>query len=311
MDPPPPSELITLVRALPAAVPMLDRLGDGGGVHLVGGAVRELLLGGQPQDLDLVVVGDAAAVARRLGGELRAHDRFGTCTVVADGFTYDVAYARRETYAYPGALPVVEPASLFEDLRRRDFTVNAAAIALGGPRPGKLTAVPGALEDLPAHRLRVLHDLSFVDDPTRLLRLIRYQSRLRFGPVPGTRRLALAAVRGGALRTVSGARVGAELRLLAREQDPVAALHALRELALDSAIHPGFGLRDPPLARRALALLPGDGRGDLLALALCARGIGVGGLADLLAPLTLRARKQETILEVAGRGNQIARALSE
>ena len=140
--PPKPLELVERVVALPAARPLLARLPDDAGVHLVGGAVRDLLLGGAPVDLDLVVEGDARAVAASLGGELKAFDRFGTATVVLDGHSYDIARARRETYAYPGALPDVEPAPLAEDLLRRDFTVNALALALARRRRGR--AVGGA-----------------------------------------------------------------------------------------------------------------------------------------------------------------------
>ena len=182
-----PKDALARVRALPAAAPLPDRPG----VHLVGGAVRDVLLGGTPFDLDLVVEGDAAAFARSLGGQLKVHDRLGTSTVVLDGHTYDIVRARRETYPRPGALPDVEPASLAEDLARRDFTVNAIAIALAD---GELTAAPSALEDLDARRLRVLHDQSFIDDPTRLLRLVRYASRLGFAIEPHTRALAEEAI---------------------------------------------------------------------------------------------------------------------
>lgn len=310
MDPPRASELIELVRSLPAAGPLLRRLGDASGVFLVGGAVRELLMGGEPSDLDLVVQGDAAAVAEQLGGQLAVHARFGTCTVAAGGFTYDIASARVETYAQPGALPRVEPASLAEDLLRRDFTVNAAAIALGGREPGQLTTAPRALEDLAARRLRVLHDRSFADDPTRLLRLARYASRLRFAAEPRTLALARAAVRDKALDSMSGSRVGAELRRVAGERDPIAALLALAELELDSAIHPGLRLSDPALARRALALLPGGGRRDLLALALAARGVPGAELAGLLSSLAFPAADRDAILAAAARGEQTATALA-
>ncbi len=126
-----PEHLLDRVQALPAAQPLFAHLTDRGGVYLVGGAVRDLLLVGTPYDLDLVVDGDALALARSLVGELTLHDRFGTSTVRLDGFAYDIARARRETYARPGALPEVEPAPLAEDLLRRDFTVNALAIELG------------------------------------------------------------------------------------------------------------------------------------------------------------------------------------
>ncbi|HTP18660.1 MAG TPA: hypothetical protein VMJ65_03590 [Solirubrobacteraceae bacterium] len=307
-------ELLERAIALPAARPLIARLQDGSPVWLVGGAVRDLLLGGAPVDLDLVVEDDAGALATALGGDVRVHDRFGTSTVRLDGFTYDIARTRRETYAHPGALPDVEPAPLAEDLLRRDFTVNAIALALAG---GELTAVPGALDDLDARQLRVLHDESFIDDPTRLFRLVRYATRFGFEIEPHTRSLADAAISGGALGTVSGPRVGAELRLLAREPDPVRALRGLHELALDTAIHPGFGLGDEELARRALALLPEDGGGDRLALAVAARGVPAPELTALLHSLGFDAEDRDAIViaasgaEDAARGLAAARAPSE
>jgi tRNA nucleotidyltransferase (CCA-adding enzyme) len=308
--PPNRGELLARVRALPAAQPLLAHLDDRVPVHLVGGAVRDVLLGGTPFDLDLVVEGDAAALAASLGGALKAHDRFGTSTVVLNGFAYDIARARRETYARPGALPDVEPARLAEDLHRRDFTVNAIAIRLTGERLGELTAAPHALEDLGARRLRVLHDGSFIDDPTRLLRMARYAGRLRFEVEPQTRALADAAIAAGALTTVSGSRRGAELRLIAREDDPVAALLAVRALGLDRALHPGFGLEDEALARRALALLPADGRPDRLAVALAARGVPAGELPGLLDGLAFEAEDREAIVAAATRADDLAGALS-
>lgn len=298
--------LLDRVRTLPAAGPLLAHLRDDARVHLVGGAVRDLLLGGEPIDLDLVVEGDARAVASALGGELRAFDRFGTATVDLDGFSYDIARARRETYAHPGALPDVEPAPLAEDLLRRDFTVNAIALALSG----KLTAASSALEDLEGRRLRVLHDRSFIDDPTRLMRLARYASRLGFEVEPHTRELADTAVAGGALGTVSGSRLGAELRLLAREPDPVAALRELSDLGLDRAIHPRFGLEDEGLARAALALLPDDGRRDRLALAATVRGVPAAELGALLDSLAFESEDRDAILLAATRADDVAVALA-
>src|SRR5829696_7958712 len=221
-----PDELLRRLRSLPAAAPLLAVLGDEPGVHVVGGAVRDLLLGGAPVDLDVVVEGDAIALAGRLAAglgedaELHEHDRFGTATVRAGGHAYDLAGARAETYARPGALPDVRPGTLEEDLLRRDFTVNAIAVGLDG----RLVAAPGALDDLAARQLRVLHDASFVDDPTRLLRLVRYATRLGFGVDAGTSALASAAVARGALATVTPARLGSELRLLLREPSASEAL---------------------------------------------------------------------------------------
>ncbi|HWF26121.1 MAG TPA: hypothetical protein VG275_11770 [Solirubrobacteraceae bacterium] len=322
MHVPPREELIRRVKALPAAAPLLAAVGSEPGLHLVGGAVRDLLLAGDeggpeggtpaldPGDLDLVAEGDVAALAPRLGGPYVLHERFGTATVILNGNTYDLATARRETYAEPGALPDVAPATLHEDLLRRDFTVNAIAITLGGPSAGELTAAPRALEDLSAGRLRVLHDGSFIDDPTRLFRLVRYRSRLGFEVEPATLALARAAVTGGALGTVSGARIGAELRLLAGEDDPVAAFAALGGLGLDRAFHPRFGLVDPALARRALALLPPDGRRDVVALALAAADVPRAELRGLLDELAFDADSRDRILAITSGAEAMAKALA-
>jgi tRNA nucleotidyltransferase (CCA-adding enzyme) len=227
-------------------VDLLDRLGrppaitalEGeDAVYIVGGAVRDLLLGADPHELDFVVEGDAVAVARRAaeraGGRATVHDRFGTATVTTPQATFDLAGARRERYVWPGALPEVElGASLREDLERRDFTVNAIALHI---TDGDVVWLPGAEEDLRAGRLRVLHDRSFLDDPTRLLRLARYAARLGFEPDERTDRLAAEAVAAGALDTVTGSRLGAELRLLLREPQPVALL-ALHRHGLGRAL---------------------------------------------------------------------------
>src|SRR5205807_1288735 len=196
--------------------------------------VRDLMLGTPPLDLDLVVDGELEPVAALLGTPQRVHDRFETCTVVLKGFRYDLARARRESYERPGALPTVAPAGIDEDLRRRDFTVNALALGLGGPERGRLVAVPGGVEDVRDRLLRVLHDASFSDDPTRLLRLARYATRLGFAVEEHTRALATAAVSAGAPATVTGSRLGMELRLLAAEPDAVGGFVALPELGGDA-----------------------------------------------------------------------------
>src|SRR5215471_20014998 len=135
-------------------------------VFLVGGAVRDIALGTVPRELDVAIDGDPDAFVSALGGSATVHDRFGTaCIDLADGAQVDVARTRTETYAAPGALPDVAPAQIDADLRRRDATVNAVAVDL---RNGSLHAAPGALDDLASATLRVLHDRSFVDDPTRL-----------------------------------------------------------------------------------------------------------------------------------------------
>jgi tRNA nucleotidyltransferase (CCA-adding enzyme) len=265
------------VRALPGGCQLLDLARGRADVALVGGAVRDLLLDRTPRELDVVVAGEpstgpALLFARELAAslevraEIREHERFGTALVVWDGARVDVASARRERYLEPGALPEVEPASLDEDLLRRDFTVNAIAVTLDLTRPGEVHAPPGALEDLRAGRLRVLHDASFLDDPTRLLRLARYAARLGFQIEPHTAALASRAVAARALDAVSGARIGAELRLALSESDALAALAAMDELGLLGALHPRLRL-DRGALERSLALLPDDARPDLLAMA--------------------------------------------
>ena len=196
-----------------------------------------------------------------------------------------------------------------QDLLRRDFTVNAIAMALAGAAAGELTPAPGALEDLGADLLRVFHDRSFIDDPTRLLRLARYASRLGFAVEEHTLELALAAARSGALRTVSGPRIGAELRLGARERDPVGFFQTLHTLELDRSIDPRFGLTDPELAQRAIELLPNDGRSDLVVLGLAARGVPAAALGELLDGLAFEAHDRDVISAAALRADAVAEAL--
>ena len=264
------------LRELPCGRRLLDAAAESEGVHLVGGAVRDLLLGRPPLELDVIVEGDVGALAQRLGAGAGAvaHERFGTATVRDGDCRWDLAAARAETYARPGALPDVRAAGIEQDLRRRDVTVNALALDL---RSGELRAAPHAHEDLRAGRLRVLHDASFVDDPTRLWRIARYASRLGFALEEHTANLAADAVRAGALETVSGARIGNELRLALAEPDPVAALECAVALGLAPWLAP-----DRTLTERALALVPaGEGRRDLLVLAAALAAPAAARLADL------------------------------
>jgi tRNA nucleotidyltransferase (CCA-adding enzyme) len=235
------ARVLERLRALPGAAHVLDALAAHPGVWAVGGAVRDALLGRAPRELDFVVEGDAVAVARTLG-EPVVHAPFGTATVGG----VDLATARRETYPEPGVLPVVVPgASLEEDLARRDFTVNAIAVQVSD---GSLKEWPGAREDLAAGVLRVLHGRSFLDDPTRLLRMARYGARLGFTVEPSTAALAARADPWPA----GGSRLGAELRRLAAEPAP-ACMERLADFGLGAALlGPAF---DPSPVARAVALL--------------------------------------------------------
>jgi tRNA nucleotidyltransferase (CCA-adding enzyme) len=310
-----PAELRRRLDALPAAPPLRCVLaGYEGDVYLVGGAVRDLARGEVPRELDLLVEADPACLAGALaeaGPEaVRAHPRFGTATVTAGGFDYDVVRARTEHYDRPGALPSVSPADAETDLQRRDFTVNAIALALTGTRSGSLLAAAGALDDLRSETLRILHPKSFRDDPTRLLRLARYAGRLGFGIEPETLAQARIAIAAGALDTVSAERIGAELRLLAAETDPVRAFAAVSALGLDAALAPGFGLDDPGAARRALDVLPGDGRPGVVVLAAATLGMTARDRDARLARWAFPASQRAAIAAAAQHAPDLAAALA-
>jgi tRNA nucleotidyltransferase (CCA-adding enzyme) len=230
---------------------------------LVGGTVRDLLLRRPPGDLDLVVEGDALALAAdlaaALGGQVRKQTAFGTATLVFPGqeagyvdqgaVSLDLAAARAERYERPAALPAVRPAALGDDLARRDFTINAMAVELTPARYGLLHDPFGGQADLAARRLRVLHDASLIDDPTRILRGVRLAARLGGALEPHTQALCRAALEGGMLEQTTAQRIANELRLLLREPAPERAVDLLA--GLGALPHLGQGLLwTPVLAER-------------------------------------------------------------
>jgi tRNA nucleotidyltransferase (CCA-adding enzyme) len=310
---PQPDELFQRALSLPSLAWVTRRLGGEPEVRvaLVGGAVRDLILGLAVEDVDLAVEGPVEPVLARLGGPARSHIRFGTATVAAAGARIDLARTRRESYPRPGALPEVAPGTLQEDLQRRDFTVNALALPITGPGAGGLLAVPEARADLERRWLRVLHPGSFSDDPTRLFRLVRYRARLGFEVEPETAELAGRALADGVVRTLTGPRIGHELELICQESDPVPAWIALRSLGLDEAVEPGFGVPEPELARRALALLPPDGRPEVIQLALALGGVAPEARAALLDRLGIPARARDGALLVAERATAVAQSLRQ
>ncbi len=219
----------------------------GARIYTVGGFVRDLLLRHENLDVDLVVEGDGIAFAERLGLRLDAkvtsHRKFGTALLtLPDGFRVDVATARTEYYEYPAALPTVEHSSIKMDLYRRDFTVNALAVCLNGERYGELLDFFGGQQDLRDKTLRIIHNLSFVEDPTRLLRAARFEMRFGLHLSRHAEQLSANAVQMGLLDKVAGPRVFTELQLILREPRPWAILRRLEVLGALAAIHPRFAL---------------------------------------------------------------------
>jgi len=238
-----------LERVSPAAGAALTALAQAAPEgYLVGGVVRDLLLSRPSRDLDVVTVAEtpvqglATDLQRRLGGKLVCHGAFLTCSLDLPGLTLDLARARAEHYPHPGALPQVRPSSLAHDLHRRDFSVNTFALHLREPHT--LLSVPRAKADLEAGTLRVLHDGSFVDDPTRIVRGARLAGRLGFRYDAPTARALAAALAAAAHRLVSPERLRAELLLTLAER---AVAPALAELAASGALSALYGLRPSPL----------------------------------------------------------------
>jgi len=246
-------------------------------VYLVGGAVRDLLLGRDRADVDLMVEGDASALAAELGGASSEHDRFGAVKVDVDGHEIDIVGARTETYEKPGALPTVTPAaSIEEDLARRDFTINAMAIPLQGePR---LIDPHGGSADLEAGLLRVLHDRSFADDPTRAIRAARYASRFGFQLEPKTEEL----LRETDLTTVSADRRRTELERLAAEDNACDGFELLADWGVID-LRPG-GLE---LMQTVAALLKAPHWAEIVPRerALVAAALGPPGAEEMLASM--------------------------
>ena len=224
-----PQHLVELVKNISGQA---DKLGHR--VYLVGGIVRDLLLGYPNFDLDLVIEGDAMELAQQIAeisqAKLVTHPRFGTAKLNYGNFTIDMATARGETYAKPGALPTVTPGTLHDDLFRRDFSVNAMAISLAFNDYGDLIDPYQGRSALEHRLIRVLHPKSFSDDATRILRAIRYEQRLGFNLEPQTARLLKRDI--PMLDAISGDRIRHELELILREKYPEYVFKQLDELGV-------------------------------------------------------------------------------
>ncbi len=249
---------------------------EGVPMYIVGGAVRDLLLGRHVEDLDLVVVGDAetmaSIVAKRLSGEVVSRSQFSTAKVKVDGVSLDLVTARSESYSRPGALPQIAHGTIEEDLARRDFSINAMAVPLHlEAKDGPLDPFNGE-EDLGRGLVRVLHDGSFADDATRIMRAVRYEQRLGFRLEERTESLLIDNL--PMLDTISGDRLLREVQRWLSEECASSILLRADELGIMTAIH-------PPLSRSGdsvrSAIERGKGRIDAL--------VWLGVLAYPLTPL--------------------------
>jgi tRNA nucleotidyltransferase (CCA-adding enzyme) len=236
-----------LPREVNEALKTIGEVADESGflVYLVGGIVRDLILRVANYDVDIVVEGDgitfAGMLVKKMGGRMKTHQKFGTAVVVLPGgLKLDIATARLEYYEAPAALPTVELSSIKRDLYRRDFTINTLAVRLNRKRFGELIDFFGGLRDIKDKTIRVLHNLSFVEDPTRVLRAIRFEQRLDFHLSKHTQNLIKTAVNMKLFNRLTGARMYAEIVLMFSEADPLKMLRRMKDLDLLKFIHTSF-----------------------------------------------------------------------
>lgn len=280
-------------------------------IYLVGGAVRDLTLGLAVTDLDLVVDGLAPAFSQRLadnlGGRAIIHSRFGTASIIWEtksGARVDLVTARREVYPHPGGLPQVFPGTIYDDLARRDFAVNAMAWPLTGDDSG-LLAPHGGAADLNQRLIRILHPASFIDDPTRLLRAARYEQRLGFQLERDTESRLRDAIAQGCINTVSGDRLRHEVARIFAESQPGPPLLRAAELGILSAIHPAWGYADglrqwaengPAIVKETGLSNPSERLTWLAALAYpLSEGEGAGLIGRLNMPKSWAAVVRDTL----------------
>jgi len=238
---------------------VLNKIGEIGDrlnfpVFMVGGVVRDLFLRIENYDIDIVVEGDGIKFARELskdlGGRIKSHEKFGTAVVIlADGFKIDVATARREFYEYPAAFPKVELSSIKKDLYRRDFTINAMAIQLNQKYFGKLIDFFGGQRDLRTGTIRVLYNLSFVEDPARIIRAIRFEQRYNFKMDRTTEDFLKKAIDDKLLSRLRKKRITEELILILKEENPLKSLKRMEELGALKYILPEAELNEETVKR--------------------------------------------------------------
>ncbi len=305
---------------------LAGELGDvqGHAVYAVGGFVRDLLLGVKNFDIDLTVEGDGIAfaicLAEKRQGKVVKHKRFGTATVfLKSGHRIDVAGAREERYHHPAALPDVRSGAIRADLLRRDFTVNALALRLNPGRFGELVDLFSGESDLRQGVIRVLHDLSFEDDPTRIFRAVRFSQRFGFRIERRTRALMKDAVERRTCDRLSGRRVRNEICMLLGERDAVGAIKQMARFGVLGCIHTGLELDSEKIGvmRRidAAALVVESGfhrkvEKWLIYFLGLLRGLKKGELNRLSRRLMLSRKEKEALLSLAEAGKIYGRLSS-
>lgn len=329
MKVPVPESVCSLMKLSAPFISLLQKAGELADrrhvrVYAVGGFIRDLFLGIPNLDLDLVVEGNGIRFAKALAQQYKVHvtphERFGTATVTfADGHTFDVATARTESYDSPAVLPTVRPSSLKKDLSRRDFTINTLAIRLNASCFGEVVDRHDGRRDLQNKTIRVLHGLSFIDDPTRVFRAIRYEQRLGFQLDGNTAVLMTEAVKMGLVHRLSPSRLSAELLHVLSERAPVQTLARLADFNLLQFIHPRLKW-SPGLARLLNAVEKAvSWHAGLSSASLTSPGLVYGmalldrlpqpAVQETLARLTFPRRQAQTLLWVAQEGARLLRTL--
>lgn len=277
--------------------------------YLVGGCVRDILMGASNLDIDIALEGDPHTFIDRYGSakgaKITRHDKFGTATLIMDGLRLDFSMTRTETYPSPGALPVVKPGNIVDDMRRRDITINAMALSIAESDFGSLIDPHGGSADLSAKKIRILHDNSFVDDPTRIPRAIRYEQRFEFVIDPHT--LALIGRGVGGLASITGDRVRHEIEKIFQEQRPELSLSRAQELGVLQHMLPGFK-PDANLKRRVsdLRLVADDQLGSEAHFAAVACYLPKADADAIAARLNLSQKARRAISDArAIIGNEI------
>ena len=279
------------------------------GLYLVGGTVRDILSGTRPADLDLVATDSApefsTTLAEGLGGDVVARSQFGTAKLKVDGVEIDLASARRESYASPGALPEVEQGTIDDDLARRDFSINAMAASLANESWGELLDPFGGRADLEAGQVRVLREDSFADDATRILRALRYAHRAGFALDVETERLLGRDL--GRLDTISGDRLRQELSRMLREPRVARVLGAAQALGVLAAVHPALRAEPASLSRLEEAQAAPEPQSELRVLAVLVASSSAEERASVMGRLNMDGswagvvRDVSAVAEAAGR----------